>query len=108
MSGPPEAGRRRVLIVEDEADIRATLRAAFGAAGYECRLAGDGREAVALFERERAPCMDGLELLRQVRDRDSDAAVIMLTGAADMAMFLSLPLAVLEKARAACLPRFDA
>ncbi len=43
-----------------------------------------------------------------MRDRDSDAAVIMLTGAADMAMFLSLPLAVLEKARAVCLPRFDA
>jgi cyclic di-GMP phosphodiesterase len=94
VSGPPEAGRRRVLIVDDEADIRTTLRAAFGAAGYECRLAGNGREAVALFERERAPLtitdlkmpsMDGLELLRQVRDRDSDAAVIMLTGAADVA-----------------------
>jgi FixJ family two-component response regulator len=75
------------------------------------------QEAVALFERERAPLtitdlkmpsMDGLELLRQVRDRDSEAAVIMLTGPADVAMFLSLPLAVLEETRAACLPRSDA
>ena len=90
----PGAGNRRVLIVDDEADIRTTLRAAFGAAGYECRTAGNGGEAVALFDRERAPLtitdlkmptMDGLELLRHVRGRDSDAAVIMLTGAADVA-----------------------
>ncbi|HZP39767.1 MAG TPA: HD domain-containing phosphohydrolase [Methylomirabilota bacterium] len=90
----PGAGARRVLIVDDEVDIRSTLRAAFGAAGYECRLAGNGREAVALFDRERVPltvtdlampAMDGLELLRHVRERDSDAAVIMLTGAADVA-----------------------
>src|SRR6185295_7885037 len=90
----PGAGNRRVLIVDDEADIRTTLRAAFGAAGYECRMAGNGGEAVALFDRERAPLtitdlkmptMDGLELLRHVRGRDSDAAVIMLTGAADVA-----------------------
>jgi response regulator RpfG family c-di-GMP phosphodiesterase len=92
---PLGAGSRRVLIVDDEVDIRATLRAAFGSAGYECRLAGNGREAAAIFETERAPLtvtdlkmpvMDGLQLLRHVRGRDADAAVIMLTGAADIAV----------------------
>ena len=89
----PGAGNRRVLIVDDEADIRTTLRAAFGAAGYECRMAGNGREAVRLFEADRAPLtitdlkmpvMDGLQLLQHVKARDADAAVIMLTGAADV------------------------
>ncbi len=88
-------GSRRVLIVDDESDIRVTLRAAFGSAGYECRIAGNGEEAVAMYDRERAsltitdlkmPMMDGLELLRHLRARDADAAVIMLTGAADVAV----------------------
>jgi len=84
---------RRVLIVDDERDIRTTLHAVFGSAGYECRMAGDGREAARLFEVERAPLtitdlkmpiMDGLQLLQHVKARDADAAVIMLTGAADV------------------------
>ena len=43
------ASTRRVLIVDDEHDVRTTLRAVFGSAGYECRLAGNGREAAQLF-----------------------------------------------------------
>lgn len=87
------ASARRVLIVDDERDIRTTLRAVFGSAGYECRIAGNGREAAALFETERSPLtitdlkmpiMDGLQLLQHVKARDADAAVIMLTGAADV------------------------
>jgi CheY-like chemotaxis protein len=38
---------RRVLIVDDERDIRTTLHAVFGSAGYECRTAGNGREEAA-------------------------------------------------------------
>jgi response regulator RpfG family c-di-GMP phosphodiesterase len=91
----PGAGGRRVLIVDDESDIRLTLRAAFGSAGYECRIAGNGEEAVAMYDRERPPLtitdlkmpvMGGLELLRRLRARDADAAVIMLTGAGDVAV----------------------
>ena len=91
MTALPSA--RRVLIVDDERDIRTTLNAVFGSAGYECRMAADGREAVRLFEADRAPLtitdlkmpvMDGLQLLQHVKARDADAAVIMLTGAADV------------------------
>ena len=91
MTALPSA--RRVLIVDDERDIRTTLNAVFGSAGYECRMAGDGREAARLFEADRAPLtitdlkmpvMDGLQLLQHVKARDADAAVIMLTGAADV------------------------
>jgi cyclic di-GMP phosphodiesterase len=91
----PAAGSRHVLIVDDEVDIRSTLRAAFGSAGYACRMAGNGQEAVALYDTERAPLtitdlkmpvMDGLQLLRHLRARDTDAAVIMLTGAGDVSV----------------------
>jgi response regulator RpfG family c-di-GMP phosphodiesterase len=87
----PRAGR--VLIVDDEHDIRTTLHAVFGSAGYECRTAPNGREAARLFETERSPLtitdlkmpvMDGLQLLQHLKARDADAAVIMLTGAADL------------------------
>jgi len=89
----PLASARRVLIVDDERDIRTTLQAVFGSAGYECRMAGNGREAAALFETERLPLtitdlkmpvMDGLQLLQHIKARDADAAVIMLTGVADV------------------------
>jgi response regulator RpfG family c-di-GMP phosphodiesterase len=65
----------------------------FGSAGYECRTAPNGREAARLFEAERSPLtitdlkmpgMDGLQLLQHLKARDADAAVIMLTGAADL------------------------
>ena len=91
MASLPSA--RRVLIVDDERDIRTTLHAVFGSAGYECRVAPNGREAARLFETERSPLtitdlkmpvMDGLQLLRHVKARDADAAVIMLTGAGDV------------------------
>jgi response regulator RpfG family c-di-GMP phosphodiesterase len=87
------ASTRRILIVDDEREIRTTLHAVFGSAGYECRVARDGHEAARLFETERSPLtitdlkmpgMDGLQLLQHVRARDADAAVIMLTGAADV------------------------
>ena len=91
MAALPSA--RRVLIVDDERDIRTTLHAVFGSAGYECRTAPNGREAARLFETERSPLtitdlkmpvMDGLQLLQHLKARDADAAVIMLTGAADL------------------------
>jgi response regulator RpfG family c-di-GMP phosphodiesterase len=82
-----------VLIVDDERDIRTTLHAVFESAGYECRMAGNGREAARLFAADHAPLtitdlkmpvMDGLQLLQHVKARDVDAAVIMLTGVADV------------------------
>ena len=91
MTSEPSA--RRVLIVDDEQDIRTTLHAVFGSAGYECRVAPNGREAARLFETDRTPLtitdlkmpvMDGLQLLQHLKARDADAAVIMLTGATDV------------------------
>src|SRR5207247_8608829 len=61
--------------------------------GDHCRLASDGREGIEVFTGSRPPLvvpdlkmpgMTGMELLQQLRAVDGDAAVIVLTGAADV------------------------
>ena len=84
---------RDVLIVEEERQVREALRQIFDAAGYACQLADDGRDGLEAFKDGRPqlvvtdlkmPGMTGIELLQQVRALDGDAAVIVLTGAADV------------------------
>ncbi|HSC28113.1 MAG TPA: response regulator, partial [Vicinamibacterales bacterium] len=84
---------RDILIVDDDRQVRDVLHQIFLTAGYNCRLAQDGREGAAMFRAARPPLtvtdlkmpvMTGIELLQQVREADPDAAVIVLTGAADV------------------------
>ena len=85
--------KRTVLIVDDDAQVREVLHQIFLSADYQCLLAGDGREAVGIFTATRPPLtitdlrmpvMDGIGLLRGVRQIDADAAVVVLTGAPDV------------------------
>src|SRR3989442_1754260 len=84
---------RDILIVDDDRQVREVLHQIFISAGYNCLLASDGREGVEVFTANRPPLvvtdlkmpgMTGMELLQQVRAVDGDAAVIVLTGAADV------------------------
>jgi len=85
--------QRDVLIVDDDWPVREVLHEIFLSAGYTCHLARDGREGLAVFETARPPLtitdlkmphMDGIQLLRAVLEADPNAAVIILTGAADV------------------------
>lgn len=85
--------QRDILIVDDDRQVRDVLHQIFLSAGYNCLLANDGREGVEVFKAGRPPLivtdlkmpvMTGIELLQQVRAIDGDAAVIVLTGAADV------------------------
>src|SRR5262249_46682398 len=82
-----------ILIVDDDRQVRDVLHQIFLSAGYACRLAEDGRAGFAAFSAQRPelvvtdlkmPVMSGIELLQQIRSADGDAAVIVLTGAADV------------------------
>ena len=84
---------KRVLIVDDDRQVRDVLHEIFLSNGYKCQLATDGREGLEVFQATRPPLtvtdvkmpvMDGLEFLRTVRGLDPDAAVIMLTGVGDL------------------------
>ena len=79
--------RQRLLVVDDDADIRLLLRELLGRAGFEVDEAPDGRTALRrLYEQPPAlvlldvamPDMDGYQTLERIRDL-SDVPVIMLT-----------------------------
>ena len=52
-----------ILIVDDERDIRDSLRDAFEDAGYEVEVATDGAEALARLEKPAAPAVVILDLI---------------------------------------------
>ena len=82
----------KVLIVDDDADVREVVRRALTRQGLQCRTAADAREAVAAAAAE-SPVLtivdihmrgrDGVWLLEELKERWSDMAVIMLTGDTD-------------------------
>ena len=77
-----------LLIVDDEPGMRQLLSHVFGRAGHAVRAAENGAKALELLRAEPAdlvvsdvkmPDMNGIELLRRVREFSPDAAVIMMT-----------------------------
>ena len=86
------------LIVDDEARLRQVLMHLMRADGFQCIEAGNGVEALELLAKYdvtlvmsdlRMPKMDGMELLRQVRSRYPDTAVVMITAVADVEVAVS-------------------
>jgi DNA-binding response OmpR family regulator len=85
---------RRILIIDDEENIRRVTRLTLQAAGYEVGEAPDGESGLeaygngsswdAVLLDQRMPGMDGLETLRQIKKRQSDARVIMSTAYASI------------------------
>lgn len=80
----------RVLIVEDDADMRDLLQEVLDEAGYETVVAADGRAALAHIKREREqldliitdvqmPGVKGDQVLRQVRESRPELPVIVIT-----------------------------
>lgn len=83
----PEPGR--VLIVDDEENIRAGLRDLLRQEGFAVRAAATGDDGLALLERQPAdvaiidlqmPGISGIELLHAIRTRWPETSVIILTG----------------------------
>jgi two-component system response regulator MprA len=81
------AGRPRVLVVEDDADIAGVLRRSLDKEGYEVRVAGDGPAALSesgLFEPDAVvldlglPRLDGVEVCRRLRE-EGDVPILILT-----------------------------
>ncbi len=89
---------RRVLIVDDELRLRQVLMRLMTRDGFECADAANAEEALAYLERTpvtlvlsdlRMPGMDGTELLRAIRERWPDTAVVMITAVADVEVAVS-------------------
>jgi len=107
---------RRVLIVDDDADMRLTLKLALELAGYSVTEAANGREAV---ERQRSapadvvltdifmPESDGFEAIDALRRDFPATKVIVMSGGAQLTKRDYLPDAELMGADATLQKPFD-
>ena len=81
---------KRILIVEDELDLRSTLEFKFKSEGYIVESVSKGKDALAALSRKKPdlilldlmlPDMSGLDICKKVRNSpdDQDVSIIMLT-----------------------------
>ncbi len=91
-----ESLQPRILVVEDDEDMRENLRRILVAAGYEVYLAEDGDEAIAVLQTHPChlvltdlvmPGKGGLELLTEIRRQDKSLPVVFLSAFTDRATF---------------------
>jgi signal transduction histidine kinase len=84
---------KSILIVDDEEDICEMLSISLTDQGYEVLTARNGEEALRLFRVVnppivlsdiRMPGIDGIEILRKIKEEKPETEVIMITGHGDL------------------------
>lgn len=82
--------QKRILIVDDEVGARESLKIILKNRNYDLLLAASGEEALRIFQQERPhitlldiimPTLDGLKVLKKIKQIDAKAIVIMITAA---------------------------
>jgi two-component system response regulator PilR (NtrC family) len=82
-----------ILVVDDEPSYRQILTLVFESEGHQIRIAANGREALDRLAEEpadlvvsdiRMPDMDGIEMLRNIRESMPDVGVIFMTAHASV------------------------
>lgn len=83
---------KKVLVVDDEEDIRFLIRTLLNREGYEVEEAEDGSAALQMLSSERfdlmvldimMPKMDGYEVMKEIQQRRMSLPVVMLTAKVD-------------------------
>jgi len=78
-----------VLVIDDEAPVRAVVRSALRSAGYEVTEASNGREGLALFRQRppdlviadiHMPELNGLDVIMELTREFLDVKVIAISG----------------------------
>lgn len=84
---------KKLLLIDDERPILEVLGISLASEGYEVLTAESGQKGLEIFARGdvklvvtdiRMPGMDGIEVLRQVKARDQETEVVVITGHGDM------------------------
>lgn len=95
--GVVRMAEQRVLVADDDADIRQLLRDRLVAKGYEVQVTEDGLRALESVRAESfsglildigIPHMDGLEVLKRIREWNQQLPIVMVTasGSKDLAI----------------------
>ena len=80
---------KRVLVVDDDAEMRAALGRILAAAGYAVEVAADGEQAIEMQRARPAqvlvtdvfmPVRDGLETIQYFRASYPDISIVAMTG----------------------------
>jgi len=79
----------KILVIDDEKNIRLTLRDILEDDGHIVLEAGSGEDGIEILKKENAdlvlldirlPGMDGIEVLKAIRELDESLDVIMISG----------------------------
>ena len=82
-------GLAKILIVDDDTAVQATIRLLLERAGHSVVVAGDGRKGLAIFETGEfdllfldifMPGMDGLETMRLIQQQQPLIPIIVISG----------------------------
>ncbi|PRO65743.1 response regulator [Alkalicoccus urumqiensis] len=83
----------KLLVVDDQFGIRVLLKEVFEKDGYETYEAANGQKALQILESEhpdlvlldmKIPGMDGIEILREMRQREMKTDVFLMTAYGEM------------------------
>jgi DNA-binding NtrC family response regulator len=89
----------KILVVDDEKSTLGMFHLFLSAYGYTVLTAENGTEGLQLFEKEKPPIVitdikmpgvDGIELLRRIKEMDEMTEVIMITGHGDMELAVKI------------------
>jgi len=93
MEGVPTMNEHKIVIIDDDAEIRDAMSQILSSFNYQVFAAENGPSGIEMLLREnpsivltdiKMPGMDGIEVLQQVKERRPDTEVIVVTGHADM------------------------
>ncbi|MFC3712861.1 response regulator [Sphingoaurantiacus capsulatus] len=102
LPAPASARALRVLLVDDNPDVRAVTGEVLADGGHDVTSAGGGAEALAILERDpdafdvvvtdyAMPLVSGLEVIRLARNLRPTMPALLITGYADLEMLSNRP-----------------
>jgi CheY-like chemotaxis protein len=84
----------KIIVIDDEEDIRTVLKQVLERAGYDVAVAESGREGLEMLQKEGAdlvitdvimPGMDGVALTREIREKFRDTRILVISGGGNVA-----------------------
>ena len=97
----------KILVIDDEEDIRIVMQQVLELEGYDVSVAADGQEGIGMLENERTdlvitdvimPGMDGVATLEKIREKWPDMPVIVISGGGNVAPMDYQPAAIATNA----------
>ena len=93
MSEPAKVSGKRILLADDQSEVRETVRLLLGMDGHSVAEAANGQEALGLFAPNRydlvitdyaMPVMRGDELATNIKHVAPSQPILMITGSAEL------------------------